>query len=133
MNRRYGAISERAQHRCEYCRAPEAMFNFPFEVEHIVPKSRTGADELANLALSCRSCNLYKSDSMTVVDSETKEEVENFHPRRHKWDEHFAFDTDSMKVEGVSATGRATVAKLQLNSAAQMASRRWWMSVGLFP
>ena len=101
MNRHYEVVSERSQHRCEYCRAPEAMFNFPFEVEHIVPKSKMGSGELENLALSCRGCNLYKSDSM--------------------------------KIEGLSATGRATVVKLQMNSAAQLISRRWWMSVGLFP
>jgi len=36
------------------------MFNFPFEVEHIAPVSAGGQDEEANLALACRSCNLYK-------------------------------------------------------------------------
>lgn len=35
MNPRYHAVSTRAEHRCEYCHAPEATFNFPFEVEHI--------------------------------------------------------------------------------------------------
>ena len=39
MNPRYAPVAERAGHRCEYCRAPEAIFNFPFEVEHIVPTS----------------------------------------------------------------------------------------------
>lgn len=40
MNPYYGAIAERANHRCEYCHAPELVFNFPFEVEHIIPICR---------------------------------------------------------------------------------------------
>jgi hypothetical protein len=35
MNPHYRVVAQRAGHRCEYCRAPEAVFNFPFEVEHI--------------------------------------------------------------------------------------------------
>jgi 5-methylcytosine-specific restriction endonuclease McrA len=62
MNPHYADAALRAGHRCEYCRAPEAVFNFPFEVEHVVPSARGGLDEDANRALACRSCNLRKSD-----------------------------------------------------------------------
>lgn len=71
MNLRYSAVSRRAAHRCEYCRAPEAVFNFPFEVEHVTPLCRDGADEPTNLALACRSCNLYKADHLTGTDPVT--------------------------------------------------------------
>ena len=40
MNPFYTQVADRAEHRCEYCRAPELAFNFPFEVEHLIPKSR---------------------------------------------------------------------------------------------
>jgi hypothetical protein len=36
MNPQYAEVARRAGHRCEYCRAPEIIFNFPFEVEQIV-------------------------------------------------------------------------------------------------
>ena len=39
MNPRYGSVAVQAGHQCEYCHAPEAIFNFPFEVEHIIPSS----------------------------------------------------------------------------------------------
>jgi len=45
MNRHYAGVAERAGHRCEYCHAPEAIFNLPFEVEHIgvrKPSTETG-------------------------------------------------------------------------------------------
>lgn len=40
MNPYYTLVADRAAHRCEYCRAPEIVFNFPFEVEHILPLYR---------------------------------------------------------------------------------------------
>lgn len=42
MNPNYERVAERANHRCEYCQAPELVFNFPFEVEHIIPVYRQG-------------------------------------------------------------------------------------------
>ena len=54
MNRHYAGVAERAGHRCEYYHAPEAVFNLPFEVEHIVPTSRDGPDEESNQALALR-------------------------------------------------------------------------------
>jgi hypothetical protein len=42
VNPHYPLVAERAAHRCEYCHAPEAIFNFPFEVEHIIPPLHGG-------------------------------------------------------------------------------------------
>ena len=44
MNPRYAQVALRAGHCCEYCHAPETVFNLPFEVEHIIPVSREGID-----------------------------------------------------------------------------------------
>jgi hypothetical protein len=48
-------VAERAGHRCEYCGAPEAVFNFPFEVEHIIPPAQGGTDDASNRALACNT------------------------------------------------------------------------------
>jgi 5-methylcytosine-specific restriction endonuclease McrA len=80
MNPHYPPVARRANHRCEYCRAPEAIFNFPFEVEHVVPFSASGSDEESNLALTCRSCNLHKSNHTTGRDG-TDAVVSLFNPR----------------------------------------------------
>jgi len=37
MNPFYPLVTQRAGQRCENCHAPEAIFNFPFEIEHIIP------------------------------------------------------------------------------------------------
>jgi hypothetical protein len=133
MNPRYPFVAHRAGHRCEYCRAPEAIFNLPFEVEHIVPRSRNGGDDESNWALACRSCNLYKSDHLDVPDEVTGDIVRLFHPRQDRWGDHFRIEVESGTIVGLTAIGRATVAIFQMNRPHQLAARRQWMRLRLFP
>lgn len=133
MNPFYPAVARRAGHRCEYCRAPEVLFNLPFEVEHVVPTARGGADEEANLALACRSCNLLKSDHVAGVDPDTGEAVRLFNPRSDRWAQHFAADVESGEVRGLTPVGRATVERLRLNDPVQLTARQFWIRLRLFP
>lgn len=133
MNPLYPAVAARAIYRCEYCHAPEAVFNFPFEVEHILPQAHGGADDLDNLALACHACNLFKSDFETGRDEESQAEVTLFHPRGDSWGEHFTVDTASANISGMTSIGRATVARLQMNRPRHVIARRRWVQLGLFP
>jgi hypothetical protein len=133
MNPHYALVAQRAGHRCEYCRAPEAVFNFPFEVEHITPSIHGGADQESNWALSCRSCNLHKSDGVDGIDAQTATTVALFHPRLQRWEDHFAVDEVTCLVKGVTAIGRATAAKLRMNGLTQLAARKEWVRLRLFP
>jgi hypothetical protein len=133
MNPRYPAVAARANHRCEYCRAPEAIFNFPFEVEHVVPPSHSGADDDQNFALACRSCNLHKSNYLTGPDDLGGVEVPLFNPRMDRWAEHFESDNDRGEIRGLTATGRATVARLRMNDPVQVMARLLWIQLRLFP
>lgn len=90
MNPHYPLVSARARHVCEYCHAPEIVFNLPFEVEHITPRAHGGETTEDNLALACRSCNLYKADNVSAVDEATQQAVSLFNPRRAAWHEHFS-------------------------------------------
>lgn len=130
----YAAVAARASHRCEYCHAPEAIFTLRFEVDHIVPISQGGADALDNLALACRACNLWKSNTTSSLDAQTGLRVPLFNPRRDLWDEHFAVESAaSALIVGKTLTGRATVEQLRMNADAQLEARRWWSKIGLFP
>jgi hypothetical protein len=131
MNPHYPLVSARARHACEYCRAPEIVFNLPFEVEHVMPQSHGGETNEDNLALSCRSCNLYKSDYISAVDELTQQEVGLFNPRRDGWHEHFSVDEESGEIKGLTACGRATISRLRINSKAQVEARRQWLRLGL--
>lgn len=51
-------ILERDNYTCVYCGDKEG----PFEVDHVMPKSRGGTNDESNLVCSCRSCNRAKKD-----------------------------------------------------------------------
>jgi hypothetical protein len=133
MNPHYPLVARRAGHRCEYCHAPEAVFNFPFEVEHILPTSRGGIEDEVNLCLACRACNLRKSDRLVAFDELSGKEMTLFHPRQQRWEEHFRIDVESGELQGITPTGRATVALLDLNHPLQLTARLLWIRLRLFP
>lgn len=132
MNPRYLTVARRASHRCEYCRAPEAVFNFPFEVEHILPTSKGGASESDNLALACRSCNLFKSDYIAHRSQQSQQASLLFHPRQHRWETHFRVLTSGI-LEAMTPEALATLELLRLNSSNQIVARLMWIRLGLFP
>ncbi len=133
MNPHHAEVALRAQHRCEYCHAPAMVFNLSLEVAHRVPVSRGGADTAANWALACRACNLYKARHISGDDAASQTVVRLVHPREDQWEEHCQVVTENGELVGLTPIGRATVARLGLNSAAQIAARRQWMRLGLFP
>lgn len=132
MSAHYLLVSSRAGHICEYCRAPEAVFNLRFEVEHINPRSRGGSDAENNLALSCRSCNLYKSNSIFALNAKTQMKVRLFNPRHDVWAAHFSFDRESGAIKALTPVGEATILSLRINSSAQLAARVQWAKLGFF-
>jgi hypothetical protein len=133
MNPFYTLVADRASHRCEYCHAPELVFNFPFEVEHIIPLYRSGADAEFNLALACRSCNLHKGTRISGIEPESDTEVRLFNPRQDLWDNHFQVDNDAGTLVPKTPMGRVTIACLEMNSQAQVTARQLWIRLGLFP
>lgn len=133
MNRHYLLVAKRAAHRCEYCRAPEVVFNIGFEVEHVAPSARGGTDEPDNLALACRACNLRKGDTTTAPDEISGGVVPLFNPRTERWTEHFRFEAETGEIIGLSETGRATIARLDLNHTLQQSARVLWVQLHLYP
>jgi hypothetical protein len=133
MNPHYELVAFRAGHCCGYYHAPEAVFNFPFEIEHIIPLVRDGADAAHNWALACRACNVRKGAHIENVDPVIHAVVRLYHPRPDPWHDHFRVDTDTGVIEGRTAIGRAPVARLEMNSPAQCAARQHWMRLRVFP
>jgi hypothetical protein len=102
-----------------------------FHVEHIVPTAAGGSDDVENLALSCPSCNLHKSNRQKATDPQTGESVPLFNPRTQSWADHFRYV--SYRVAGATPTGRATVAALDLNHPRRLLIRQAEELFGLFP
>jgi hypothetical protein len=107
------AVRRRARHRCEYCLLRQEHSEIVHHIEHIVAKQHGGRDELDNLALACRRCNLQKGPNLSGIDPVNGNAVALFHPRRDRWIEHFRFHGTS--IEGLTPTGRATVFVLAMN------------------
>jgi len=133
MNPHYPEIASRANHYCEYCQAPEVVFNFPFEIEHIIPICKNGTNEPSNLSLSCRFCNLYKGIQVGEIFPNTEQVIRFFHPRMDKWDEHFQVNREIGEVIGLTPIGLVTAISLKMNGKTQIYARKLWISLGLFP
>lgn len=133
MNTHYLAVAMRAFWRCEYCHAPEEIFNIAFEVEHIHPRALQGSDLLSNLALACSACNLFKAAAIAGLDPQTQQLEALFNPRLQDWAEHFEAEATSGEILGRTPTGRATVERLRMNRALTLRARRHWIALGLFP
>jgi hypothetical protein len=127
-HRHYRQVARSARHRCEYCRAPERVFNLEFEVEHIVPRTVGGADELPNLALACRACNLRKGMATQARDPQTGQLVPLFNPREADWGSHFELDLETLRIVGLTTVGRATVRRLGMNRPLALRARRGWVA-----
>jgi len=98
----------------------------PLHVEHIRPRKHGGSDQLDNLALACVDCNLHKSSDLAGYDPQTGQLTELFHPRRHRWAEHFEWR--GLLLLGKTAIGRTTAQVLQSNSEDRLEQRRSWRS-----
>jgi len=119
-------VVARAGSRCEYCRLPTVGQAGPFPIDHVDPQSAGGLTVLANLALSCPRCNGHKWAHRDGRDPVTGATVPLFNPRTQRWSEHFRWsEHDPVFIEGVTACGRATVARLQMNAPEVLDARRW--------
>ncbi|MEM8603434.1 MAG: HNH endonuclease signature motif containing protein [Cyanobacteria bacterium P01_H01_bin.121] len=116
-------VRSRAAGLCEYCHAVEQWQYVQFTLDHIQPVSRGGDNSAANLALACMHCNRRKSNHVMALDPETGQEVSLFNPRQDCWTEHFIWSADTLLLEGVTPTGRATVAALGINRSWAVAIR----------
>lgn len=114
-------VMERAGGCCEYCRVSQNYSDVAFHIEHVIAVSHGGKTVENNLALSCPRCNLLKGTNIAAADPHTDEPTFLFHPRRHKWNEHFRLD--SAVIEPLTPEGRATVLVLRLNDQERLEQR----------
>ena len=108
-------VRQRAGDRSEYCRLHQEHSGLRHHIEHIMAKQYGGSDDADNLALACHRCNLHKGTNLTGIDPQTGQLAPLFHPRRDRWSDHFTFE--GIRINGVSAAGRATIQVLNMNDA----------------
>lgn len=123
-------VWSRASDRCEYCRFPATNAWLPFQIDHIIAEKHGGPTVAENLALSCFYCNSFKGPNIAGVDPEGKpdEAIQLYHPRNDIWAEHFEWDRAVLR--GLTATGRATIAVLRVNSPEALEFRGLLLEIG---
>jgi HNH endonuclease len=126
-------LRQRFRDCCAYCRTAENLSVVIFEMEHIVPRSRGGKTEFGNLCILCPTCNRYKSDLSAAPDPLTGELARLFHPQEQRWTEHFSWNADFTEINGLTSTGRATVAALRMNRPQLVRARRMWVTMQEHP
>jgi hypothetical protein len=118
---------------CAYCATSQRIVGPILEIDHVVPRARGGPAEEANLCLACPMCNGHKADRTSGVDPEGGLSAPLYNPRRERWADHFEWAEEGAMVRGKTASGRATVAALQMNHVEVVAARRLWMAAGWHP
>jgi hypothetical protein len=108
-------VRERAGGRCEYCHIPDrGEPSATFHVEHILAKQHGGSDRPHNRCWSCHRCNFRKGPNLSGRDPRTGRIVRLFNPRRQRWERHFRWV--GVVLVGITSTGRATIAVLDINN-----------------
>ena len=120
-----GAVIRRAGNRCEYCQLPAQYQVSGFAVDHILPRSRGGQREMANVALACPHCNARKWAHIDGEDPTSGQRVALFNPRTQRWEEHFQWSVQHpFEIVGISIHGRTTIVRLQMNHPELISIRR---------
>lgn len=109
------AVYDRAKGICEYCLSPANYSSDYFSVDHIQPYALGGTNQLSNFALACQGCNSHKFTHIEAIDPMSGSLAPLYHPRRDRWDDHFAWNENVTLILGQTPTGRATIDSLHLN------------------
>jgi hypothetical protein len=124
-------VARRARHICEYCLVREEDSGFSHQIDHIVSLKHGGVSVLGNLAYACVPCNRYKGADIASVDRQSGEIVRLFHPRKHRWADHFRLNGGL--IEPRTDVGAATIRLLRLNALERIAERRVLQEIGNYP
>jgi HNH endonuclease len=128
-----GKVEARANKLCEYCLSPLEFSPDPFSIEHILPLSTGGTNDLENLALSCQGCNGSKSVKIEAFDLVSQTIARFYNPRTDTWSEHFVWNENFTEIIGLTAKGRVTIKILQLNRQRVVNLRRLLILAGEHP
>ena len=91
------------------------------QLDHVIAEQHGGRTAAANLALACADCNRLKGPNVATLDPRDGDLVPLFHPRRDRWEDHFALD--GPRIRGLTARGRGTLRLLKMNDAVRLVAR----------
>ena len=126
-------VIKRSKGYCEYCKCPSDFSTELFSIEHILPRSKEGLNEIDNLAYACIGCNIYKSNKTEYLDVVSQELSPLYNPRSMNWNDHFIWDELLTSIVGKTSIGRATIEAIRLNRKPLKNLRRALIAIGEHP
>jgi hypothetical protein len=124
-------VAQRAGYRCEYCRRPESDSFIRYQIDHIISRKHGGLTISENLAYACTLCNGSKGADIGTVLADEDIFVRLFHPRKHRWPDHF--EVIEGALHPLSDLAAATIKVLDLNNINRILERLDLIEAGLFP
>ncbi len=110
------SVAERAKNSCEYCKSNQSYTPDIFTLEHSIPLSLNGSNDISlNIALACGGCNTFKRSYVRGINPDTGIVEDLFNPRTDIWSDHFRWSENYLFVLGITPIGKATVNLLHLN------------------
>jgi HNH endonuclease len=103
-------VRQRAKYLCEYCHSPEYLSPDRFTIDHIMPQSLGGSDELDNLALACHRCNERHYNFTTATDPKTQEQVPLFYSQSSYFNPSIRLNSRVLWVINVRSFAKAIAA-----------------------
>ena len=73
----------------------------------------------------------WKGTDIAALDPVSGTFVAFFHPRRHRWEDHFRLE--GLIIEPLTAEGRVTTRLLRLNIDQRIVERRLLIAIGRYP
>jgi len=125
-------VAQRAGFRCEYCRLPQQIAGFSFEIDHIISLKHSGITHADNLAYSCPICNGNKgSDLGSILPDRPREIIRFFNPRTDNWFDHF--EVQNGLIMAKTEIADVTIKIFDFNREQDVIYRQKLIALDLFP
>jgi len=110
------------RYSCGYCGITETDVGSEMTVDHFMPRTIGGSDELDNLVYACWKCNQFKHDFWPNQDDLTHQR-RILHPLLDDLALHLYANEQTGQLEALTATGRFHITTLRLNRPQLVKSR----------
>jgi len=110
-------LQERYDFCCGYCGVRDVDAGAKLTVDHFLPRSHGGADDLENLVYCCHACNEYKGEYW-----HDNEEKRVLHPQNNTLSQHLS-EGDDGRLYALTERGAIHIQRLHLNRPQLIANR----------